>query len=123
MDCHCCCSCSKSNGAFTLLVVALLAVTLISGIGSLLGGLGHMLAMPREAWLPLSTIGIGGTVWGLWTGFRTHGHAEPLALGIIGLALAGAGFVFSHSLAVVGIALSLGAALWSMASTQDATEV
>jgi hypothetical protein len=121
MDCHCCCSCSKSNGAFTFLVVALLAVTFISGLGSLLGGFGHMLTMPRDAWLPLSTVGVGGTVWGLWTGFRTHGHAEPLALGIIGLAVAGAGFVLSHSLAVGGIALSLGAALWSMASHRTQT--
>ena len=119
MECHCCCSCSKSNGAFTFLVLALLAVTLISGLGSLLGGLGSMLAMPQRAWLPLSIVGVGGTVWGLWTGFRTHGRAEPMAVGVLGLAVAGAGFLFSYSLAVLGVALCLGAALWSMASAHD----
>ncbi len=115
MSCNCCGSGCHCNG---VVVVAGLPVLLVAGaiygLVRVVGGLTW--SLPTAAWVPLSILAAGGTLWGLWLGARVHGRGEPLMLGMFGMAVAALGFVLAAPLALVGVFIGLAAALWSAAA-------
>lgn len=113
MSCNCNCSHCPGNTAIAAVLLILLGSSLILGILRLLGKLIDMVALPHVAWIPLTVIATVGTVWGLWFGFRQHGRAEPLTVGVFGLLVTLLGFVFSFPIALLGVAIVLTAAAWS----------
>lgn len=113
-----CCRTTHTQSALPLILMVALCVSLASGLGSLIGGIGDLIAMPDDIWLPVTAFGVGGTVWGLWMGYRTHGRGEPLTVGIFGLLVAGGGLLFSQILTLTGVGIALSAALWSTLSSR-----
>ncbi|NIN12394.1 MAG: hypothetical protein GTO61_13490 [Gemmatimonadales bacterium] len=116
MSCNC--NCNSSICACNSRCLAVLAIVLA---GSLLYGVVagmveavQNISFPRLIWIPLTILAMAGTVWGLLLGYRQHGRAEPLAVGIFGLAVALLGFLVSSPIALLGVTIVLGAALWSM---------
>lgn len=107
-----CCSFCPCNIAFFLILLLMLCGSLASGALSLFSELGDLVSVPKAAWVPLSIAAVSGTVWGLWLGFRQHGRAEPLAVGILGLVASLIGFVVWQPIALLGTATVLGAAIW-----------
>ncbi len=116
-DCDCGSFCPR-GGVFFGILFLLLGASLVAGIASFVGELSQTIALPRVTWLPLSAVAIGGTVWGLWLGFKHHGRAEPLTVGVFGLLTAAVGFVSWYPIVLLGAAIVLGAAVWGAATTK-----
>jgi hypothetical protein len=94
-------------------MVVLLICAFTTGAFRAIGGMVESAALPSVAWLPLSAVAIGGTVWGLRVGFRQHGRGEPLAVGLFGLLVAASGLFFGLPWTLFGMAVVLAAAIWS----------
>ncbi len=108
------------NGIFLLLLVLLLCGSLLSGVLAMIDSASASISLPEGAMLPLSAVAVGGTVWGLWLGFRHHGNAQPLALGLFGLLATGIGLTVLAPIALLGITAVLVAVVWSsMAATMQ----
>ncbi len=64
--------------------------------------------------VPLLTIALGVTIWGLWLGRRCHGRASALRLGLGGAALTLGRLFLSVPLAFVGFAGVVLASWWNL---------
>jgi hypothetical protein len=113
MVCKCCCSTCPGNRGLTGIFLILLAAGIITGIAKMVGGAVASISLPSVAWLPVSALAVGGTVWGLWVGARQHGNGSPLAVGLFGLLVAAAGTVFGSPVLLTGMVVVLAAAIWS----------
>jgi len=112
MSRNCCSSTCHCDAVVVICGLPVLVVAVaIYALVKLVGGLDW--SLPPAASIPLSIIAGLATLWGLWLGARVHGRGEPLMLGAFGLVVAVAGFLLSAPLAIVGVLLVLGAALWS----------
>lgn len=107
-----CCSWCPCNIWFVVILLLLLCGSLAPAVLNLAGELVGAGSVPEAVWMPLSGVAVGGTVWGLWLGFRHHGRAEPLAVGLFGLLWVAVGFVTWPPLALLGTSIALGAAIW-----------
>lgn len=118
-----CSSWCPCNLVFVVILLCFLGGSLLTGALALGQEIVGTVSLPRAAWLPLSAVAAGGTVWGLWLGFRHHGRAEPLAVGVFGLLWVAVGFATWPPVALMGTAIVLGAAIWgSLAYRHDARE-
>jgi len=109
-----CCDRSSPRSALPIAVsVVVLAGWVAVGIGELAENLGRIISLPEAAWIPLSAAAVPATVFGLWLGFRTHGRGEPLALGLFGLGVGCVGLLVGYPITVLGVVITLGAAMWS----------
>jgi hypothetical protein len=97
----------------TVIFLVLLAAGIITGLAKMVGGVVASISLPSVAWLPVSAVAVGGTVWGLWVGARQHGNGSPLAVGVFGLLVAAAGMVFGSPVLLAGMVVVLAAAIWS----------
>ena len=112
MSCDCTCT-SRSCGTGVVGLPILLAAGVVYGLVHLVGLAWSLVSLPGIAWLALASLAVSGVVWGLWLGFAHHGRAEPLAVGMFGLVVAGLGFIAWEPLALIGVVITLGAAAWS----------
>lgn len=113
MVCKCSCSACPGSRGLTGIFLVLLAVVIVTHIAKMVGGAVASVSLPPVAWLPVSALAVGGTVWGLWVGARQHGNGSPLAVGLFGLLVAAAGMVFGSPVLLTGMVVVLLAALWS----------
>ena len=108
----CCSSACHCDAAVVVCRLPVLVVVVaIYALVKVVGGLDW--SLPPAASVPLSVVAALATFWGLWLGARVHGRGEPLMLGAFGLAVAATGFLLAAPLALVGVLIVLGAALWS----------
>ncbi len=112
MSCSCCETTGPRNILFLVIVVAVLGGGL-AGIAKLFRQVAGTVSLPDAAWIPLATAAVLGTLVGLWLGFRQHGRAQPLAVGVFGLLVAGLGLLIGYPIMLLGVAIVLGATLWS----------
>ncbi len=115
MSCNCCDSHCHCNAVVVVggLPLVLAVGATIYGLVKLIGLVSLNVSLPPVVWIPLSVLAVAGTLWGLWLGFTVHGRAEPLAVGAFGLLVTALGFVLFAPLALVGVLIVLGAAVWS----------
>lgn len=97
---------------FVAVIVAVLGGG-VAGIAKLARQVGDAVAVPDAAWIPLSVAAVAGTLAGLWLGFRQHGRAQPMAVGVFGLVVAGLGLALGFPIVLLGVAIVLGATLWN----------
>ncbi len=50
---------------------------------------------------------------GLWIGEKQAGRVNALAVGVFGLVVAAVGVLLGYPIVMLGLAIALGAALWS----------
>lgn len=112
------CSCSCSDNCCTTVVKVgvlpfLLGLALIVGLIKLVFGIAGNVSLPTSVWIPLIFLAAAGTIWGLWLGFRVHGRGEPIAVGVFGIGVALVGLLVYSPLIVIGVLITLVAAVWS----------
>ncbi len=110
------CTCCGTKGPRNILFLALAAAVVgggLAGIVMLCREVAGMVSLPEAAWIPLVIVAVVGTLVGLWLGFRQHGRAQPLAVGVFGLLVAALGFVTGYPIILLGVAIVLGASVWS----------
>ncbi len=112
MSCRCCETNRPRNILFLVIVVAVLGGGL-AGIAKLFRQVAGTVSLPDAAWIPLAIAAVLGTLVGLWLGFRQHGRAQPLAVGVFGLLVAALGLVVGYPIILLGVAIALGATVWS----------
>lgn len=114
MLCGCTCSDEGCTTVVTVRVLPILVgLALLYGLVRLIGGVVGFVSLPPVPWLPIVLLAVAGTIWGLWLGFRVHGRGEPIAVGVFGMLVALVGSVAYSPLILVGLLITLVAAVWS----------
>lgn len=111
MMCRTCDAVCWGGGAFA-------AILVLCALGAgpalaLVSVLGMTFALQSAILVPVLIVALAVTGWGLWLGFRSHGRAEPLMVGLAGSLATVIGLLVSGPIAVMGIVAVLGAAVWS----------
>lgn len=113
-----CCTRAPCNRPLTGMLILIMAGGLFLVAVGLLRQLSRV-SLPQATTFALITGAVGATVAGLWLGYLQRGRAEPLAVGLFGMSVAGIGHLIRYPITLLGAVIVVAAGWSSLARPRE----